>query len=287
MRTGSFFKLGERELRVPVIGQGTWNLPLDGSAFDEARRSLKLGIDLGMVHIDTAEMYGNGGSENVIGETIKGLPRESLFIVSKVMPSNASYNGTIKACENSLHRLGTDYLDCYLLHWRGSYPLPDTMRALEDLVKQGKIGTLGVSNFDVEDLEEAAACLTREKIACNQVLYNLEERGIERALMSYCKQHSISLVGYTPFGKKRLPDADTESGAVLASIARTHDATVSQIVLAFLVREEGLFAIPKAAREAHVKENAAAGDIVLSESEIKMIDAQFPAPKTRRPLAWS
>ena len=141
MRTGSFFKLGERELRVPVIGQGTWNLPLDGSAFDEARRSLKLGIDLGMVHIDTVEMYGNGGSENVVGETIKGLPRESLFIVSKVMPSNASYNGTIKACENSLHRLGTDYLDCLSFSIGVVRIRCRTMRALEDLVKQGKTGT--------------------------------------------------------------------------------------------------------------------------------------------------
>jgi diketogulonate reductase-like aldo/keto reductase len=165
---------------VPIIGQGTWNVALRGSARDEAIRSLHAGIELGMVHIDTAEMYGDGGAETLVGEAIAGLPRERLFLVSKVLPSNASFNGTIKACHASLKRMRVDYLDCYLLHWRGSVPLSETMRALEKLVADGAIRSLGVSNFEVDDLREAQAVLKRERIACNQVLYHLGERTIER-----------------------------------------------------------------------------------------------------------
>jgi len=175
-------RFGPLDRAVPIVGQGTWNVPLRGARADEAKRALRRGIELGMVHVDTAEMYGDGGAERLVGEAIRGLPREQLFLVSKVLPSNASYEGTLRACEASLRRLGSEYLDCYLLHWRGGVPLGETMRALETLVRQGKIRALGVSNFEVDDLEEARAALEREPIACNQVLYHLGERTVERAL---------------------------------------------------------------------------------------------------------
>jgi diketogulonate reductase-like aldo/keto reductase len=270
-----------------VIGQGSWKFPDSGEAVAQAKQALKLGLELGMTHIDTAEMYGDGRSEEIIADAIEGLPREQLFIVSKVLPSNASYEGTIKACDKTLSRLKVDYLDCYLLHWRGSHPVGETMKAMAELVAQGKIRSLGVSNFDVEDLEEAQSHLGKDQLACNQVLYHLEERGIERALIPYCQKRSIALVGYTPFGQRRLPADDTESGAVLKAVAKRHDATMRQVLLAFLVRLEGTFTIPKASNPDHVRENALAGDLVLSEQDIKQIDAAFPAPKTRTPLAWS
>ena len=161
---------------VPIVGQGTWNVPTSGARADEAKRALRRGIELGMVHVDSAEMYGDGAAERLAGEAIAGLPREQLFLVSKVLPSNATYDGTIRACEASLKRMRVDYLDCYLLHWRGSVPLGETMRALEKLVRDGKTRALGVSNFDVADLEEARTALESEPIACNQILYHLGER---------------------------------------------------------------------------------------------------------------
>ncbi|HEY9720344.1 MAG TPA: aldo/keto reductase [Trichormus sp.] len=272
---------------VPVIGQGSWKLPDSGNAVEQAKQALKLGLELGMTHIDTAEMYGDGRSEEIIAAAVKGLPREQLFIVSKVLPSNASYDGTIQSCDKTLSRLEMDYLDCYLLHWRGSHPVGETMRAMAELVAQGKIRSLGVSNFDVEDLEEAQSHLGKDKLACNQVLYHIEERGIERALIPYCQKRSIALVGYTPFGQRPLPADDTESGAVLNAVAKRHNATVRQVLLAFLVRLEGTFTIPKASNPDHVRDNALAGDLVLSDDDIAQIDAAFPAPKTRTPLAWA
>jgi diketogulonate reductase-like aldo/keto reductase len=267
--------------KVPVIGQGTWELAETGKAREEAKRSLRRGIELGLVHIDTAEMYGH--AEEVIAEAIFGLPRQKLFIVSKVLPSHASFDGTIKACETSLKRLQTDYLDCYLLHWRGSLPLQDTMRALEQLVVDGKIRSLGVSNFDIEDLQEAETYLNKERIACNQVLYNLGERGIEGRIIPYCKTRTISVVGYTPFGK--LPSANSIPGKKLQSIAEKHNATMRQIVLAFLTRDQSVFAIPKSSVVSHTEENAGAANLILDEKDISAIDELFPAPKTDRPLA--
>jgi len=213
------------------------------------------------------------------------LRREDLFIVSKVLPTNASYDGTIKACEKSLKRLGTDYLDCYLLHWRGSIALAETMSALEKLVDDGKIRALGVSNFDLDDLIEAEKLLMKHKIACNQVLYNLYDRGIERHVLPHCDAKKIAVVGYTPFGQKRTPEASTKSGAVLHKVALDHEATPEEIILAFLVRRESLFTVPKASQETHTLQNARAGDIVLSGQEIGLIDAAFPAPSTDQPLA--
>jgi diketogulonate reductase-like aldo/keto reductase len=213
------------------------------------------------------------------------LPRQDLFIVSKVLPQNSTYAGTLKACDASLKRLRTDYLDCYLLHWRGSVPLADTMRALEKLVDDGKIRSLGVSNFDVDDLEEALSVLQKHKIACNQVLYNLHTRGIERDLVPFCAKHSAAIVGYTPFARKSIPSEGTAAGATLASIAKKHQVTERQVILYFLVRLDNSFAIPKAARFEHLSENAGAGAVHLDAEDIAGLDAAFPAPQKRVPLA--
>ena len=270
---------GGTNREVPIVGQGSWNIPLRGAAADEAKCALRRGVELGMVHIDTAEMYGEGGSERVIGEAIRDLPRESLFIVSKVLPSNASYRGTIAACDASLARLGLDYLDCYLLHWRGSEPLADTMRALEHLVAAGKIRSLGVSNFDIDDLKEAHAALEREPLACNQVLYHLGERSVEEHEFTYCRDTGVAIVGYTPFGRGDYEDQPGRS--VLQWIADARAATVAQIVLAFLTRDPIAFTIPKSSTLAHVEENAGAGALELTPEEIAAIDQAFPI-KTRR-----
>ena len=264
---------------VPVIGQGTWNTPLRGERAEEAERALRRGVELGMVHIDTAEMYGDGGSERLIGEAIRGLPREQLFIVSKVMPQNATYDGTIRACEAGLKRMRVDYLDCYLLHWRGSVPLAETMRALEQLVRDGKTRSLGVSNFEVDDLEEARAALERERIACNQVLYHLRERTVEEHELPYCREHGIAIVAYTPFGRGDWTD---RAGAhALEEVARKHGATPRQVILAFLTRDPVTFTIPKASTLAHVEENAAAGDLRLDDDDVAKIDHAFPLRRRR------
>jgi diketogulonate reductase-like aldo/keto reductase len=270
---------GPSGYEVARIGQGSWNLPLRGGAADEAKRAIRRGAELGMTHIDTAEMYGDGGSERLIGEAIRGLPRESLFIVSKVMPSNATYAGTIAACEASLERLGCDYLDSFLLHWRGGVPLRETLRAMEQLVADGKIRTLGVSNFDVDDLREAQGVLEREPLACNQVLYHLGERTVETREFAYCRDHGIAIVGYTPFGRG---DYEDQPGtAVLERLAKKYDATIRQIILAFLTRDPIAFAIPKASTVAHVAENAAAGDLVLDGADIEAINRAFPTRERR------
>jgi diketogulonate reductase-like aldo/keto reductase len=268
---------------LPLIGQGSWQFSGNKAALEETKNAIRAGIANGMTHIDTAEMYGD--SELIIADAIKGLPRDELFIVSKVLPSHATFQGTIKACDNSLKRLAVDYLDCYLLHWRGNHPLADTMAALEKLIDDGKIRSLGVSNFDEEDLKEAEQLLKKHKIACNQVLYNLEHRGIERKLIPLCQQNEIALVGYTPFGQNRIPDESNPKGKVLAQIGKRHNASIRQIILAFLVRLDNTFAIPKASKTAHTLENAKAGDIELSSEDIAEIDRAFPAPNKDVPLS--
>jgi diketogulonate reductase-like aldo/keto reductase len=260
-----------------VVGQGTWKMGVAHARAAEVA-ALRRGIDLGLTHIDTAEMYGNGLAETVIGDAISGLPRDRLFLVSKVLPQNATYRGTISACESSLTRLRTDYLDAYLLHWRGRHPLAETLRALEDLVDAGKIRALGVSNFDVSDLEEARALLGRHPIACNQVLYHLGERYLENELWKYCERHRIALCGYSPFGTSAFPGPATAGGRVLASVAerRGPKTTPRQVALAFLVRQAPLFTIPKAARSEHVEENAGALNLELSQDDVHQIDEAFP-----------
>jgi diketogulonate reductase-like aldo/keto reductase len=270
---------GPLDRDVPIVGQGTWNIPVRGARAEEAVRAIRRGIELGMLHIDTAEMYGDGAAEQLTGAVIKGLPREKLFLVSKVLPSNATYQGTIRACEAALKRLGTSYLDCYLLHWRGNVPLGETMRALERLVDDGKIRSLGVSNFEVDDLEQARAALERHPIACNQVLYNLGERTVEDHELPYCREHRIALVGYTPYGRGDWTDA--RGRAVLERIAHKYGVTVHAVILAFLTRDANVFTIPKASTVAHVEENARGGEFRLDEDDLAAIDAAFPRRRRR------
>lgn len=265
---------------VARIGQGTWQIPERGAPVEEAKRALRRGIELGMTHLDTAEMYGDGRAEQILGDVIResGFDRAKLFIVSKVLPSNAGYQGALRACERSLRRLRTDYLDCYLLHWRGSQPLVETMRAFEKLVDDGKIRTLGVSNFDVEDLIEVREALERHPLACNQVLYNLKERGIEHRVLPWCRENSVAVVAYTPFGRGPLPSEPSPQGRVLAEIARKHGVDVHAVILAFLTRDEGVFSVPKASSVAHVESNAKAGDLQLDADEVERIERAFPRP---------
>lgn len=275
---------GATGVEVAVIGQGTWNAPESGSALAQARLALRRGIELGMTHVDTAEMYGAGRVEEFVGEAIAGLPRESLFVTTKVLPSNARYRDTLAAAERSLRRLRLPYVDLYLLHWPSEHPLEETMAALERLVLDGKARFIGVSNFDENAMIAAASHLRAVPLRCNQVLYHLKERGAER-LLPAARERGIAIVGYTPFGRGRFPRAGTEGGGVLDAIARRHGATVRQVILAFLTRDPGLFAIPKAARLAHVEENAAAADVRLDARDIAEIDAAFPKPPAGEPLA--
>lgn len=268
---------GQTGTNVSVIGQGTWYL--DHGDRRRAIAALQRGLDLGMTHIDTAEMYGD--AELVIADAIAGRRNEA-FLVSKVLPSNASRRGTIAACERSLKRLKTDHLDCYLLHWRGSYPLEDTVAAFEELVTSGKIRSWGVSNFDADDLDEMLDVAGEGRIACNQVLYHLKERAIEHAVIPWCEQHGVAVVAYSPFGHDDFPEARSKGGAVLARIAETHRATPRQVALSFLTRAAAVFAIPKASSSDHAGENAAAGDLVLTAEEIVALDAAFPrGPRPR------
>ena len=274
MRTKKFNSNGPD---ASVIGQGTWYL--DRGDRKSAVAALRRGIELGMTHIDTAEMYGD--AEPVIAEAIAGK-RDGLFLVSKVLPSNASRRGTIAACERSLKRLKVDTLDCYLLHWRGSFPLQETVAAFEELVASGKIRSWGVSNFDTDDLNEILAVSGKGKIACNQVLYHLQERAIEHAVIPWCEKHGVAVVAYSPFGHNEFPSPRSKGGEVLQAIADAHGASPRQVALAFLIRNPAVFAIPKASSAEHAADNAAAGDLTLDEREISALDKAFPrGPKPR------
>ncbi|MDB5351461.1 MAG: Aldo/keto reductase [Planctomycetota bacterium] len=270
-------RFGSSGAEVPVIGQGTWQI-------DESRRqsvvaALRCGLDLGMTHIDTAEMYGD--AEVIISEAIDGR-RDEVFLVSKVLPQNASRTGTVAACQRSLARLKTDRLDCYLLHWRGEHPLEETFAAFEHLRREGKILSWGVSNFDESDLDEALNIAGEGRITCNQVLYHLEERAIEHAVLPWCEAHGVVVVAYSPLGHGKFPGPDTNGGRVLQEIAAAHGATPRQVALRFLVRRPSLFAIPKASTPEHAAENAGAGDLRLTHDELARVDAAFPrGPRPR------
>jgi diketogulonate reductase-like aldo/keto reductase len=272
-------RFGSTGQMVSVVGQGTWYLDKGDRA--AAVAALRRGIALGMTHIDTAEMYDD--AELVVGEAIAGQ-REQVFLVSKVMPHNASRRGTIAACEKSLRRLKTEYLDCYLLHWRGQYPLAETIAALDQLQSAGKIRSWGVSNFDVPDLEELRTLVGVERLACNQVLYHLAERAIEHAVVPWCEAHDVAVVAYSPFGHGDFPGPRTSGGRVLAEIAEAHGATPRQVALGFLTRRAALFAIPKASNAEHAAENAGAGKLLLTEAELQSIDAAFPLGPPPRSL---
>jgi len=264
---------------VSVVGQGTWNMEKDDRR--AAVEALRRGLDAGMNHVDTAEMYGDGRVEEMVGEAIADR-RGEVFLVSKVLPENASRRGTVQACERSLRRLRTDHLDGYLLHWPGRHPLRDTLAAFEELREAGKIRAWGLSNFDEEELADAIRIAGDGKIACNQVLYHLQERAIEHAVIPFCEQHGIAVVAYSPFGSGDFPSPSSSGGRVLAGIAAAHDATPRQIALAFLLRHPSLFAIPKAARAEHAEANAAAAEIELGEEEVRRIDEAFPRGRRRR-----
>jgi diketogulonate reductase-like aldo/keto reductase len=268
MKTRPF---GHANVETSVIGQGTWYI--DRGDRKRAVAALRRGLDLGMSHIDTAEMYGD--AELVVADAIAGR-RDEVYLVSKVLPSNASRRGTITACERSLARLKTDRLDCYLLHWRGSYPLAETVAAFEELVAAGKIRSWGVSNFDVDDLDQLNAVAGRDRIACNQVLYHLNERAIEHAVIPWCTRHGVAVVAYSPFGHDDFPSPGSKQGQTLQAIADAHAASPYQVALAFLTRDPSVLAIPKASDAGHAADNAAAGDLKLSESELAVLDQAFP-----------
>ncbi len=263
-------RFGTAEL--PEVGQGTWMMERDARASIEA---LRKGIDLGLTHLDTAEMYGSGRVEEILGEALQGL-RDRVFLVSKVLPSNASFDGTLRACERSLARLKTDRLDGYLLHWPGSHPLAETVRAFEKLRRDGKIRSWGVSNFDVAEMEEAVRIAGAASIACNQVLYHVEERAIEHTVLPWCAERGIAVVAYSPFGQGKFPDPGSNGRKALDEVARARGATARQVALAFLLRHPGVLVIPKASQIDHVAENAGASGLKLSPDEIARIDAAFP-----------
>jgi diketogulonate reductase-like aldo/keto reductase len=263
--------------RVPALGQGTWHMGEDRRRAAEEAESIRLGIDLGMTLIDTAEMYGDGGAEEVIARAAGGI-RDSLFIVSKVYPHNGSRTGVIAACERSLKRLATDRIDLYLLHWRGSVPLAETLEGFQRLERDGKIRYHGVSNFDRADMAEWAALQGGDTVAANQILYNLSRRGPEWDLVPWCREHRVAIMAYTPLGQGRMLGTP-----VLAEIGRRRNATAAQIALAWLLRQEGTIVIPKASRAEHVRENRGALDVALTEEDLAALDRAFPPPggKTR------
>lgn len=275
---------GWTNVNVPVIGQGTWMIAGDRTTELRAIKTLRLGLDLGMTHIDTAEMYGDGRTEELVAEAIAGR-RDQIFLVSKVLPSNASYEGTLRACEQSLKRLNTDWLDLYLLHWPSSYPIAETMRAMEKLVTEGLIRFIGVSNFDLEELKAAEEALKNERMACNQVLYHLGERGIERRLLPYCIERGIAIVGYAPYGHGNFPSPRSPGGRLLADIAKRHGRTPRQVALNFLVmRYPTIFTIPKTTQPDRVKENSGGVGWELTVEDCAAIDQTFPIPDHDVPL---
>jgi diketogulonate reductase-like aldo/keto reductase len=263
---------------IPVLGQGTWKMGEDARRRADEVAALKLGLDLGLTLIDTAEMYASGGAEAVVAEVIAGH-RDEVFLVSKVLPSNASRAGVPLACEQSLKRLGTDRIDLYLLHWRGSVPLAETVEALEALRQAGKIRHWGVSNFDTDDMEELARLPAGVNVQTNQVLYNLSRRGIEFDLAPWSRQRGIPLMAYSP----------VEQGALarntrLEAVATRHDATAAQIALAWVMAQDGVIAIPKASKQEHVRQNVAALDIKLTREDLTDLDRAFPPPTRKRGL---
>ena len=263
---------------MPNLGLGTWRMGENGPARPDEVAALRLGLDLGMSLIDTAEMYGSGSAEEVVGEAVAGR-RDQVFIVSKVLPHNASYRGTIAACERSLARLRTDRIDLYLLHWPGEHPLVETLRAFVALREEGKILDYGLSNFDIEEIEHAEALPGGPSVCANQVLYNLSRRGIERKLAPWCSSRRIAIMAYSPLEQGRLRPNDA-----LRRVARRHDASPAQIALAWTMLDENIVSIPKAARMQHVRDNAKAADIVLAEDDLRELDLAYPRPPRDVPL---
>jgi diketogulonate reductase-like aldo/keto reductase len=267
--------------RVPALGVGTWRMGENSARRGEEVKVLKLAFDLGLNLVDTAEMYGEGGAETVVGDAVAGR-RDEIFIVSKVYPHNASAAQMPLACEKSLKRLKIDRIDLYLLHWRGSVPLSETVAAFERLKAQGKIRQWGVSNFDVSDMDELAALPGGGGCVANQVLYSLEERGIEWRLLPASRERRIAVMAYCPLGQGRIVDDKT-----LLPIARKHDVAPATIALAWLLKNPGVIAIPKTSHEGRLRENAAAADLVLDAADLQVLDKAYPPPSRKRPLAMT
>lgn len=260
------------------LGQGTWYMGDSADRRDEEIRTLQVGIDLGMVVIDTAEMYGNGRSEELVGEAIRGR-RHGVFLISKVLPSRASKDGVVESCEKSLTRLDTDYLDMYMLHWQGEYPFEETVTGMMTLLEQGKIRSWGVSNLDVDAMEDLFAVSSGETCAANEILYNLSRRGVEFDLLPWCREHSLPIIAYAPLEQGRIL-----SNRTLTLVAERHNANPAQIALAWVLRDPDVVVIPKAGSVSHVRENAASWDIQLTEDDLVMLENTFPAPKRKKDL---
>jgi diketogulonate reductase-like aldo/keto reductase len=261
---------------MPVLGLGTWKMGEDRARAADEVRVVQRALDLGISLIDTAEIYASGGSERVVGEAVKGR-RDSVFLVTKVAPSNASRRGTVRACEGSLKRLGTEVVDLYLLHWIGGTPVAETIEAFESLKAAGKIRAWGVSNFDTDDMEAIPA---GAECSANQVLYNPQSRGIEFSLIPYCQSHAVPVMAYTPLGQS----GRVLKNAVIAEIAKRHGATPAQVALAWGIRHPGVVTIPKTATLARVEENLGAADLTLTEADLAEIDKAFPPPRAKRGL---
>ena len=265
-------------MAMPRLGQGTWNMGDSASAREDELAALRAGIELGMTLIDTAEMYGNGRSESLVAQAIAGI-RDRIFLVSKVLPSNASRKGVVRACEASLKRLKTDFLDLYLLHWSGSHPLEDTVRGFEALLAAGKIRSWGVSNLDLGEMNQLVAVPGGKACVTNQLLYNLARRGIEFDLLPWCRERKISVMAYSPVEQGRIL-----GHKALKEVAQRLNATPAQVALAWVLRQDGVVAIPKAASVAHVRENHKALTLKLDDAALRACDAAFPPPKKARPL---
>lgn len=274
-------------LALPVLGLGTWRLGESAARRAAEVKSLRAALEMGWRLIDTAEMYGEGGAEETIGLALRealrsggGLRREELFLVSKVYPHNASRRGTVAACERSLKRLGVDQLDLYLLHWRGNIPLTETVEAMQSLVAAGRIARWGVSNFDVDDMDELLAVHGGAHCAANQVYYSITERGPAHSLLPWLRAHGMALMAYSPLDQGALA-ADTELG----SLAQDLGLTTAQLVLAWLLEQPGVCTLPKALGDAHLRQNLAAADVVLDEGTRDVLAQRYPVPKRKRPLA--
>jgi diketogulonate reductase-like aldo/keto reductase len=274
---------GTTDLKVPVVGQGTWNMEREPKLSVDA---LRHGVDLGLTHIDTAEIYGDGAVERLVGDALQGI-RERVILVSKVHPSRASREGTVDACNQSLRRLRTNYLDVYLLHWESSHPVADTVAGFEALVAAGKIRHWGVSNLDDSRLARFVDVAGITRICCNQVMHHLGERSIEHTVAPYCRDQRIAVVGYSPFGAGNFPPPSRSGADVLADVALTVDATPRQVALSFLVRKSGGFTIPKASNRTHVEENAKAAALELPEDAVQRLEEEFPlGPRREGVPVW-
>jgi diketogulonate reductase-like aldo/keto reductase len=265
-------------MKLPRYGQGTWNMGDDRSRRAGELAALREGIALGMTLIDTAEMYGDGRSESLVAQAIAGQ-REQVFLVTKVLPSNASRKGVVRSCEASLKRLKTDRVECYLLHWMGSYPLDETVRGFEDLLVAGKIRSWGVSNLELAEMKQLLSLAGGKACVTNQLLYNLSRRGIEFDLLPWCVQQGISVMAYSPVEQGRIL-----GHKLLQQVAQRLGATPAQVALAWVLRQDGVLAIPKAGSVAHVRENRKALDLNLDAEALKALDAAFPPPTKARPL---